>query len=169
MIGSILLYALGFLILLGFGVYGLGASLPVEHSSSLERVFKTSPNTIYSMIRDFKQYPTWRPNLKHIDEISPASWKETDSHKEIMTYSFIRDQKDALIESKIMDEDKPFGGSWTFEIASVEGGTKLKITENGKVFSPVFRFFSKFVFGHTATMQTYLDFMEKEVQRREGR
>ncbi|TGM10234.1 polyketide cyclase [Leptospira barantonii] len=169
MIYSILLYALGFLILLGLSIYGIGATLPVEHSSSLERVFKTSPSTIYSMIRDFKQYPTWRPNLKNIEEISPTSWKETDSHKEIMTYSFIRDQKNTLIESKIMDEDKPFGGSWTFELSSVDGGTKLKITENGKVFSPVFRFFSKFVFGHTATMETYFDFMEKEVQRRAGR
>lgn len=168
MIYSILLYTLGFLVILCLSIYGIGSVLPVEHSSSLERVFKTSPRTIYSMIRDFKQYPAWRPNLKNIEEISSTSWKETDSHKEIMTYSFIRDQKDVLIESKIMDEDKPFGGSWTFELASVEGGTKLKITENGKVFSPVFRFFSKFVFGHTATIDTYLDYMEKELQRRAG-
>ncbi|RHX81385.1 LIC10604 family protein [Leptospira yasudae] len=169
MIYTILIYAVGFLILLVAGIYGIGASLPVEHTSSLERVFPTQPATIYGMIRDFKQYPAWRPNIKNVEEISSNSWKETDSHKEVMTFSFIQDQKDRLIESKIMDEDKPFGGSWTFELSAAEGGTKLKITENGKVFSPVFRFFSKFVFGHTATIDSYLDFMSTEIQKRTGK
>ncbi|PJZ52187.1 LIC10604 family protein [Leptospira adleri] len=166
MIYTILIYFLGFLVLLIVGVYGIGASLPVEHSSSLERVFATSPDRIYSLIRNYKDYPSWRPNLKKIEEIASSSWKETDSHNDVMTYSFIQDRRNELVESKIMDEDKPFGGSWTFELSSVSNGTKLKITENGKVFSPVFRFFSKYVFGHTATIQSYLEFMEKEIQRK---
>ncbi|MCG6169362.1 LIC10604 family protein [Leptospira sanjuanensis] len=169
MIYTILMYAVGFLVLLVAGIYGIGASLPVEHTSYLERVFPAQPGTIYAMIRDFKRYPAWRPNIKNVEEISSNSWKETDSHKEVMTFSFIQDQKDRLIESKIMDEDKPFGGSWTFELSEAEGGTKLKITENGKVFSPVFRFFSKFIFGHTATIDSYLDFMSTEIQRKTGK
>lgn len=167
MIYTIFIYVLVFLVLLVAGIYGVGASLPIEHSSSLERVFTASPDRIYSLILNFKEYPSWRPNLKKIEEISSSSWKETDSHNETLTYSFVQDRKNELVESKILDEDKPFGGSWTFELSSVPNGTKLKITENGKVFSPVFRFFSKYVFGHTATIQTYLEFMEKEIQRTE--
>ncbi|AOP35435.1 polyketide cyclase [Leptospira tipperaryensis] len=167
MIYTILIYVFGFLVLLVIGIYGIGASLPVEHSSSLEQVFPASTDRIYSLIHNFKEYPSWRPNLKKIETISSSSWKETDSHNEVMTYSFVQDRKNELVESKIMDEDKPFGGSWTFELSSVSEGSKLKITENGKVFSPVFRFFSKYVFGHTATIRTYLEFMKKEIERTE--
>ncbi|MBM9500987.1 SRPBCC family protein [Leptospira sp. 201903071] len=167
MIYTIFIYVLVFLVLLVAGIYGVGASLPIEHSSSLERFFSAPSDRIYSLILNFKEYPSWRPNLKKIEEISSSSWKETDSHNETLTYSFVQERKNELVESKIMDEDKPFGGSWTFELSSVPNGTKLKITENGKVFSPVFRFFSKYVFGHTATIRTYLEFMEKEIQRTE--
>ncbi|MBM9579394.1 SRPBCC family protein [Leptospira sp. 201903070] len=167
MMYTILIYTICFLILLAIGIYGIGAILPIEHSSSLERSFAASPDRIYSLIHNFKEYPSWRPNLKKIEVISSSSWKETDSHNEVMTYSFVQDRKNELVESKIMDEDKPFGGSWTFVLSSVPNGTRLKITENGKVFSPVFRFFSKFVFGHTATIRSYLDFMEKEILKTE--
>ena len=31
------------------------------------------------------------------------------------------------------------------------------ITENGEVYNPLFRFMSRFVFGHTATIDKYLE------------
>ena len=34
--------------------------------------------------------------------------------------------------------------------------TTLRITENGEVYNPVFRFVSRFVFGHSATIEKYL-------------
>ncbi|XDD49904.1 SRPBCC family protein [Leptospira sp. WS92.C1] len=168
MIYTILLYGIGFLVLLIFGIYGIGTTLPIEHTSSLERIFPVPPKTIDSLIRNFKDYPSWRPNLKRIEIISSNSWKEIDSHNEVITYSFVQDRKEEWIESKIMDEDKPFGGSWTFELISVSGGTKLKITEHGKVFSPVFRFFSRFVFGHTATIREYLNDMDRKINGTDG-
>ncbi|WP_061249940.1 LIC10604 family protein [Leptospira alstonii] len=163
MIYKILMYVAGFLVFSVLGIYGIGASLPVDHSSSLERIFPANQNTIYGLIRNVKEYPSWRSNVKNVEEIFSDSWKETYSDGEATAFSFVQDQRDKFIESKIMDEDKPFGGSWTFELSSVAGGTKLKITENGKVYSPVFRFFSKFVFGHTATIKEYLDFMDKRI------
>ncbi len=142
MIYSILMYVVGFLILLILSIYGIGSTLPIEHSASLEKVFSTSPQTIYSVIRDFKQYPSWRPNLKNIEEISSTSWKETDSYNEILTYSFVQDQKNEKIESKIMDENKPFSGSWAFEIIPFYSGTELKITETAK---SILRYFASFL------------------------
>ena len=35
-------------------------------------------------------------------------------------------------------------------------GTRVSITERGEVYNPIFRFLSRFVFGHTGTMETYL-------------
>ncbi|UOG41264.1 LIC10604 family protein [Leptospira noguchii] len=164
MVYKILIYLIGFLVLLVLMIYAVGASLPIEHSVSMERIYKVSPENVYSSIHDFKQYPSWRQNVKEVEEITSTSWKETDAHDDVITFAFIQDRKNTFLESKIMDEDKPFGGSWTFELSSVPEGTKLKITENGKVYSPVFRFFSKFVFGHSATIKEYLGFMDQRIQ-----
>ena len=50
----------------------------------------------------------------------------------------------------------PFGGTWTCEIATVDGGTTLTITEHGEVYNPMFRFLSRFVFGHHGTQEQFL-------------
>ncbi|TGN10347.1 LIC10604 family protein [Leptospira ilyithenensis] len=165
MIYNILIYIFVFLVVIGFIIYLIGRFLPVAHTVSLSRVFPSSPEIIYRKIKSFQDYPLWRPDLKLIQPVDSISWKETDSHKNVMTYSFVRDEKNRLIESKIMDEDKPFGGSWTFELKIVPDGTELTITENGRVFSPVFRFVSKYIFGHTATIKAYISYMEKELKR----
>ena len=41
-------------------------------------------------------------------------------------------------------------------MAHVAGGTALRITEDGEVYNPLFRFMSQFVFGHHATVDTFL-------------
>ena len=43
---------------------------------------------------------------------------------------------------------QPFGGTWTIEIADAQ----VRITENGEVYNPLFRFLARFLFGHTATI-----------------
>ena len=50
----------------------------------------------------------------------------------------------------------PFGGTWTLELASQEKGTALTITERGEVYNAIFRFLSRFVFGHHGTQEQFL-------------
>ena len=57
----------------------------------------------------------------------------------------------------------PFGGTWTYELTPTAGGTSLRITEDGEVYNPVFRFMSRFVFTHHATIDTYLTDMGKRL------
>jgi hypothetical protein len=49
----------------------------------------------------------------------------------------------------------PFGGSWTLELEAKKG-TTLTITERGEVSNVVFRFLSRFAFGHHATQEQFL-------------
>jgi hypothetical protein len=49
----------------------------------------------------------------------------------------------------------PFGGTWTFELASANG-TTLTITERGEVYNVIFRFLSRFVFGHYGMQEKFL-------------
>jgi hypothetical protein len=57
--------------------------------------------------------------------------------------------------TRITDEGIPFGGGWTFELAPARDGTSLTITERGSVYNPLFRFVSRFVMGHTKTIDEY--------------
>lgn len=58
--------------------------------------------------------------------------------------------------TKIISAGLPYGGSWTFELDSAdENKSRLKITENGEVYNPIFRFASRFIIGHTATIDKY--------------
>jgi hypothetical protein len=57
---------------------------------------------------------------------------------------------------KIADPKLPFGGTWTYEVIPSEGGTRLRITERGEVYNPIFRFISHFIIGQTRTMDEYL-------------
>ena len=57
---------------------------------------------------------------------------------------------------RIADPDLPFGGTWTYELKPDGGGTQLVITERGEVYNPIFRFMSRFVFSHTATMERFV-------------
>jgi hypothetical protein len=61
------------------------------------------------------------------------------------------------VVTRIVDRNLPFGGSWTYELLPAsEGGTTLRITEDGEVYNPLFRFVSRYVMGHEATIDRYL-------------
>jgi len=58
---------------------------------------------------------------------------------------------------RIASDDLGFGGVWEYSITpTTEGGCQLTVIERGTVGNPLFRFLSKFVFGHAATMEKYL-------------
>jgi len=43
-------------------------------------------------------------------------------------------------------------------------GTRVRITEHGEVYNPVFRVLSRFVFGHTATLEEFLGNLERKLR-----
>jgi hypothetical protein len=66
--------------------------------------------------------------------------------------------------TRVKDTEQMFGGTWTITIAPTVNGGTLTITEDGWVGNPIFRFVSRYVMGHHATM----DGMLKEVARKLG-
>ena len=66
--------------------------------------------------------------------------------------------------TRVKDTEKMFGGTWTIDITSSRTGSTLKITEDGWVANPIFRFVSRYAMGHHATM----DGMLKEVAKKLG-
>jgi hypothetical protein len=58
--------------------------------------------------------------------------------------------------TRILDTDLGYSGQWTYTFAAENRGTRLTIREDGVVSNIFFRFVSRYVVGHTATIDSYL-------------
>ena len=63
--------------------------------------------------------------------------------------------------TRIRDTDLGYSGKWTYMLAAEKGGTRLSIREDGEVSNVLFRFMSRYIFGHTATIDSYLTALAK--------
>jgi hypothetical protein len=56
----------------------------------------------------------------------------------------------------VKETEKMFGGTWTIVVEPQPGGSTVTVTEDGWVANPIFRFVSRFVIGHHATIDGVL-------------
>lgn len=128
----------GGLIVLVLAIVAIGSTLPQSHVATRERAYRATPEAVYAAIvsrTSFDDVPVV------IAESVPAT----------------------RVVSRVADTTLPFGGSWTYELSPTPEGTRLRITENGEVYNPFFRFMSRFVLGHTATIDKYMDDLESRL------
>ena len=137
----------------------IGAMLPSKHVASREITLRRNPAEVYAVVRDFGSAPTWRTDLKAIEMLEPVDGRQRfreNSSNGLITYELVDEFPNEKLVTRIVDRDLGYFGSWSYEFLPVESGTRLRITEEGEVPNVLFRFMSRFVFGHTATMDTYL-------------
>ena len=147
----------------------IGSRLPQAHVASREAQLPAPPTAVWDAITDIDGYSTWRRDVSRVEHLPDRAVKKTwveHGRNGRITFTVDRAEPPRLLAVRIADPDLPFGGTWTYEISPVPDGTALKITEQGEVYSPIFRFMSRFVFGHEATMTTYLTALEKRFTNR---
>ena len=137
----------------------VGWSLPVQHRASGEATLKSSPQAVYQLITDVDRFPQWRSSVKSAELLPDSGGKKR--FREVGGDGTILYEVDNAVPgqrlvTRIADKSLPFGGSWTYELIPRGDSTTLRITEDGEVYNPIFRFVSRFVFGHTATIEKYL-------------
>ena len=137
----------------------IGALLPRTHSASRMARYNQPPEKIWAALTNIEAMPSWRTDLKSIkrlpDHDGRPAWVETSSFGEMPLYVELSDPPRRLV-CRIADPKLPFGGTWTYVITPVDGGSALRITEDGEIRPALFRFMSRFIFGYTSTMETYL-------------
>jgi hypothetical protein len=146
-------------------VASFGAALPVQHSATRRATFRATPQQVWDVIAG---PPTWRPDVTRYEE-QPARdghrvWIEYGRGNSKMTYEALESDPPRKLVTRIADPDLPFGGTWSYEITSTDGGdSTLTITENGEVYNPIFRFISRYVMGYNATMDRYLQDLQTKL------
>jgi uncharacterized protein YndB with AHSA1/START domain len=147
-------------------VAGIGALLPQNHIATRAARFHQPPDTIWAAITDVSAFPGWRPGVKRVerpaDRNGLPAWREVDNHGQEIALEVVGWAPPQKLVVRIADPKLPFGGTWMYDVRSVEGGSELRITENGEVYNPVFRFLSRFVFGYHGTVEAYLRALGKK-------
>jgi uncharacterized protein YndB with AHSA1/START domain len=140
-------------------VIAVGAMLPVAHKAARQMTVNQPRETVFALINDPAGFPSWRKSVSKV-ELLP----DNNGHRvfrEIAKDGRIQYEVDSvvpgeLLVTRIADKTLPFGGKWTYSVSGDAKSTVLRITEDGEVYNPLFRFVSRFIMGHTATIDGYM-------------
>jgi uncharacterized protein YndB with AHSA1/START domain len=142
----------------------IGWMLPVAHVASASATLSKPPDAVYALVSDVASYPKWWSDMSRVD-VLPAVEGRPRFRQHMGSDPVVIEVLEATapkrLVTKIADRDQPFGGTWTFEIAPSAAGSTLTVTERGEVYNPLFRFVSRFVMGHSATISSFLQAVQK--------
>ena len=157
---KIILISAGIIVLaVPLAVWIFGTLLPANHVAKGSRTIGAAHLKAAHWIRDIQSQPAWRKDVKEIvviDRVPALRYREISAHGKIQ-FVFREISRDTQFESVIDDASQPFGGRWLITLENAMPHTVVTIREEGEVRSPLFRFFSKYVFGHDKTLNQYLD------------
>jgi uncharacterized protein YndB with AHSA1/START domain len=145
----------------------IGWRLPVAHVATSSVQLTASADSVFALISTPENYPAWRTDVKKVDvmkEQGVTRFREDGSNGAIL-FEITETLAPRRFVTKIADKSLPFGGRWIYEITPTPTGSELRITEEGEVYNPIFRFVSRFIMGHTATIDGYLEAVGKRLNR----
>jgi hypothetical protein len=142
----------------------IGFALPRDHVASRTVVVNRPVADVWRAITDVESFPAWRSGVTRVEVLStePRRWREV-AGGDTLTLQVVEAQAPTRLVSEIADKDLPFGGRWIYQLKPAGAGTELTIMEEGQVYNPLFRFISRFVIGHTATIDTFLADLQKKL------
>jgi uncharacterized protein YndB with AHSA1/START domain len=146
-------------------ILAAGWMLPRDHVATRVGRFHQSPETVWAAITDNDAMPSWREGLKAVKPAPSVNGLPADievtgmGQLPMQTVEMSAPRK---LVRRLGGSNLPFGGTWTFEITPMAEGSTLRITENGYVTNPLFRFVSRFVMGYTGEMEKYLRSLAKK-------
>jgi uncharacterized protein YndB with AHSA1/START domain len=137
----------------------IGSRLSKSHTATRSIFLRQPPQNVYDAVRDFSSAPTWRSGVKRVEVQTLPDGKvhlREEGKNGAVNFELAEDVPGKRMVTKILDTDLGYSGKWTYVFAPENGGARVTITEDGEVSNALFRFMSRYVFGHTATLDAYL-------------
>jgi hypothetical protein len=154
---KIMLLSVVGLMLIPVVVYITGLSLPKAHRATRSALYSAPPERLFSLIVGQQD---WRPDIARIESESDPSGRhfvtETTKDGESITYAIEEVTPPTSLKRRISTKNLPYAGTWTYALRRDGQLTHLRITEDGEVYNPIFRFVSYFILRHTRSIDRYL-------------
>lgn len=140
----------------------IGLLLPKRHVVTRRASYRATPEQLFRLISGEQG---WRPDVLRCETSTDADGRvlqrETTRNGETVTYELAKRVESVSIERRIVTQNLPYSGTWIFSLKPEGESTVVRITEDGEVYNPVFRFVSRFISGQTRTIDTYLQNLGK--------
>lgn len=150
---------LGVLVLAAAAVLIAGWLLPEAHIAERAASLPRPPREVWALVTDPARAPEWRKEVQRVEMLDTANgsrrWRETGKGGTLTLVEELSEPPRRWI-TRIDDPELPFGGRWIFTLEPEGSGSRLTIREEGEVYNPIFRFVSRFILGHHATLDAYL-------------
>lgn len=157
----IVIVIVGILLVAG-SVVAIGTILPKHHVVSRRARYRATQERLFALIAGPQN---WRPEVLREEVVRDAAngklVRETTRNGETVTYELLAASPPSSIQRRIASENLPYSGAWTFTLQPKDGATIVRITEEGDVYNPVFRFVSRFIVGHAGGITAYLGALGK--------
>jgi uncharacterized protein YndB with AHSA1/START domain len=156
---SLLKFAL-FLGLLAGAAWFYGSRQPREHVATSVVTLVAPADTVYRLIRDIPSSAVWWDDVKTVRRLTSKareSWEQDMGARgklQIQITSEVPGER--LVTTILNDDQKDWGGKWTYSIRSTAEGTQVRITEEGWVEKPLFRVMSQLMGGPHKSLDSYL-------------
>jgi len=162
-LGVVLLLAV-FLVL----AYVLGSRLPEEHVATMSLRLNQRPDAVWGLIADVEKHPSWSPGVNRVerkpDRNGHEAWQQTMGRNSFVLETTEKRAPEGgrggVLLRTITDNNGPFMGSWRYEVAPDGGGTRLRLTEAGRVKSPIPRYIMHLM-GETMYLKSHLKAVAK--------
>lgn len=138
----------------------IGVFLPREHRATSTITLRQPRDSVWKVVRDLGGVTAWWPEMKESARLPDRNGKEAWRQK-VSGFDAALIVLEATAPSRLVTQidsgpGAAFGGTWTYELASVDGGTRVSVTEAGWISNPIFRFMSGFIFGYYGSLDGYL-------------
>jgi hypothetical protein len=140
----------------------IGFALPAQQTHTRSIPLKQTPETIFTLLADLPNTPSWNPGVKKIDMLPPIDGKEasrqTLNGNTIITVITTESTSPNHLVRTVGDTNGPFSGSWTYDIRATADGSEVSLTEEATIPNPIFRLMCQ-IFGPTKYLDENLTYL----------
>ena len=140
---------------------------PREHRVSRSIDVPADVDDVWRRISSFGEQPSWRKGLTEVERLPDrdglACWAEDGD-----AFLTVESSAPSRLVRRIADPGA-WGGQWEIDLAAAEDACRVTITEGGWVANPVLRLISKYLIGHTRTIDIYLSDLARSYSVQEPR
>lgn len=156
----------GGLVLLAGVLYLLGKSVPEEHTATSSTDVPVAPADAFALIDNVSEHPQWNAKVTRVEMLEDKNgMPQCRMHMGRNSFVLVRTRHEParLLERTIADDNGPFGGTWLYQFTPKGSGCEIKLTETGRVKSPLPRAMMKYIFGYHMYLNAHLAAVNKKL------
>ena len=161
----VVLSVIGVLVLAGLIAYADGATMPVDHTISVTGTVAAPPAKVFALITDIANGAAWRHEVKSVQVLPKDNGRDAwiedlgaGQKMQFLALTTAPTNPSGHAVRTVETKDPSYGGSWTYDLSPgpSPNTTTLKITEDGYINPPLYRFMMAHIFGPTKNLDQYM-------------